>query len=154
MPQISRKMRKLLCIGLCALALSACQNNNKETAGITADAVADTSLIADADAPKVTVEKAIHEFGDITQGQIISYEFKFKNTGKTPLIITDAIAACGCTVPEYPRTPIKPGGEGTIKVIFDSTGKLGLQDRIVTINSNSNPKFEDLHLVGNINEKK
>ncbi len=147
-------MRKILWIACCAVAFSACQNNNNKTAVESTDALADTTLIAAADAPKVVVENAIYEFGEIDQGQKVSYKFKFKNTGKTPLIITEATATCGCTVPEYPKTPIKPGEEGVISVIFDSAGKMGLQDKVVTISSNANPKFEELHLVGNIREKK
>jgi hypothetical protein len=77
-----------------------------------------------------------------------------KNVGKTPLIITDATATCGCTVPEYPKTPIKPGEEGTITVVFNSIGKTGMQDKVVTIKSNANPEAESLHLVGEIKQKK
>lgn len=148
-------MKKLFLITICAATLSACQNKTNESETITADSTANpTSIIAEADAPKVQVEKAIYEFGDITEGQKVTYEFKFKNVGKTPLIITNASATCGCTVPEYPSAPVKPGEEGTIKVTFDSSGRVGLQDKVVTVTSNANPAFEQLHLVGNVKEKK
>lgn len=150
-----RNMKKLFLIAFCAAALSACQNNANQGETTTADSTSnDTSAIAAADAPKVKVEKAIYEFGEITQGQKVSYEFKFKNIGKTPLIITNASATCGCTIPEYPTAPIKPGEEGSIKVVFDSAGKMGLQDKVVTVTSNANPAFEQLHLVGDVKEKK
>jgi len=149
-------MKKLFLIAICAVSLGACQNKatESETATTTDTTANGTPVIAEADAPKVQVEKAIYEFGEITQGEKVSYEFKFKNTGKTPLIITNASATCGCTVPEYPSNPIKPGEEGSIKVVFDSAGKLGLQDKVVTITSNANPAFEQLHLVGDVKEKK
>lgn len=148
-------MKKLFLITICAATLSACQNKTNESETVTADSTANqTSVIAEADAPKVQVEKAIYEFGDITEGQKVTYEFKFKNVGKTPLIITNASATCGCTVPEYPSAPVKPGEEGTIKVTFDSSGRVGLQDKVVTVTSNANPAFEQLHLVGNVKEKK
>lgn len=147
-------MRKLLIAAFCSIIFAACQTSSSQDNSTDTKELADTSAVAAADAPKVEVEKAVHEFGTITQGEKISYEFKFKNTGKTPLIITDASATCGCTVPEYPNTPIKPGESGIIKVIFDSAGKLGLQDKVITISSNANPKFEELHLVGDILEKK
>lgn len=148
-------MKKLFLIAICAAAFSACQNKTTESETVTTDtATSGTPVIAEADAPKVQVEKAIYEFGEITQGEKVSYEFKFKNTGKTPLIITNASATCGCTVPEYPSQPIKPGEEGSIRVVFDSAGKLGLQDKVVTITSNANPAFEQLHLVGDVKEKK
>lgn len=150
----NNKMKKLFLIAICAAAFSACQNKTTESKTTTTDTTsAGTPVIAEADAPKIEVEKAIFEFGDIKQGEKVSYEFKFKNVGKTPLIITNASATCGCTVPEYPSAPVKPGEEGVIKVVFDSAGKLGLQDKVVTITSNANPAFEQLHLVGNILEK-
>lgn len=147
-------MKKTFLIALCAVALGACQNSTNQSANNAVDSASTaTPVIAEADAPKVQVEKAIYEFGEIKQGEKVSYEFKFKNVGKTPLIITNATATCGCTVPEYPTQPIKPGEEGSIKVIFDSAGKMGLQDKVVTVTSNANPKFEDLHLVGDVKEK-
>ena len=146
-------MKRLFLMAICAGLFTACQNNSNNTED-TSKTTSEVALVDAENAPKVTVEKSIFEFGEITQGEKVSYDFKFKNTGKTPLIITDASATCGCTVPEYPKTPIKPGESGTIKVIFDSTGKLGLQDKVVTITSNANPRFEDLHVVGNIIEKK
>ncbi len=147
-------MKRLFLIAFCVAMLSACQNNTNQDKTATTDSTSNgTPVIADADAPKVQVEKAIYEFGEITQGEKVSYEFKFKNVGKTPLIITNATATCGCTVPEYPSQPIKPGEEGSIKVVFDSTGKLGLQDKVVTVTSNANPTFEQLHLVGDVKEK-
>ncbi|GAB1463228.1 DUF1573 domain-containing protein [Pedobacter sp.] len=145
-------MKKLFLIAICSATFIACQNKASENGTVATDSTS-TAVIAEADAPKVQVEKAIYDFGTIKQGEKVSYEFKFKNVGKTPLIITNATATCGCTVPEYPSQPIKPGEEGTIKVIFDSAGKLGLQDKVVTISSNANPKFEELHLVGDIKEK-
>ena len=148
-------MKKLFLIAICAAAFSACQNKTAESEAATTDTTTSgTPVIAEADAPKVQVEKAIYEFGEITQGEKVTYTFKFKNAGKTPLIITNATATCGCTQPEYPTTPIKPGEDGEIKVTFDSAGKLGLQDKVVTITSNANPAFEQLHLVGDVKEKK
>ncbi len=146
-------MKKLFLIALCAAAFSACQSKSAES-NTTDSTSTETPVIAEADAPKVQVEKTIYEFGEITQGEKVTYTFKFKNVGKTPLIITNATATCGCTQPEYPTEPVKPGADGEIKVTFDSTGKSGLQDKVVTITSNANPKFEELHLVGDVKEKK
>ncbi|WP_199120935.1 DUF1573 domain-containing protein [Pedobacter sp. ASV28] len=146
-------MKKVFLILFSALAFVACQNSSNKVETNTATSTDSNALVADADAPKVKVEKAIYDFGTIVQGEKVHYDFKFKNNGKTPLIITDASATCGCTVPEYPKQPIKPGEEGTIKVVFNSTGKIGIQDKVVTIISNANPKFEELHLVGEVKEK-
>ena len=146
-------MKKLLMIGLAVAMLTACtQNKESKTDEKVADAV--EGSVSAADAPKVKFEKEVYDFGVIQEGEKVHYNFKFKNEGKTPLIITNASATCGCTVPEYPTAPIKPGEEGEIKVIFDSTGKNGMQDKVVTLVSNANPVANRLHLVGEVKAKK
>jgi hypothetical protein len=114
--------------------------------------VADNSSAssATADKPVMKFEKDTHDFGKIKQGDKVTYEFNFTNTGKTPLIIKDAIASCGCTKPEWPSTPIKPGENGVIKVTFNSAGKMGLQDKQITITANTNPAQNLVHLIGEV----
>ena len=108
---------------------------------------------ATADKPAMKFEKDTHDFGKIVTGSKVSYEFKFTNTGKSPLIIKDAIASCGCTKPEWPSAPVKPGEAGVIKVTFDSRGKMGLQDKQITITANTNPAQNLVHLIGEVTAK-
>src|SRR5436190_23033204 len=75
---------------------------------------------------EIKFEEEAYDFGTIKEGEKISHEFKFKNTGKSDLLITSATASCGCTVPEWPKDPIPPGGNGVIKVSFNSEGKGGM----------------------------
>lgn len=90
------------------------------------------------DGPVITFDKKTHEFGDIVQGDRVEHTFHFTNTGNEPLIITNVQVTCGCTVPKgWPREPIPPGGKGELTVAFDSTGKLGRQNKPVTIVSNA-----------------
>lgn len=103
--------------------------------------------------PTVILKKTVHDFGVIVEGKKIYHQFEFKNTGNVPLIIQSATVTCGCTIPDYPKQPIKPNEIGVIKVIFNSAGKIGKQDKIVTIVSNANPEVEKLHLVGEVVEK-
>ncbi len=103
--------------------------------------------------PKMVFDQMTHEFGKITQGESVSYEFKFKNTGKEPLIITSASGSCGCTVPDWPKDPIKPGGSASIKVTFNSAGKMGGQDKTVTIVSNATEGTLVLHMKGTVDAK-
>ena len=145
-------MKKLVIVALAAFAFVACNQTKADKVVDQAEQATPTELVEDA--PKVKFEKEIYDFGVIEQGEKVTYDFKFTNTGKTPLIITDATATCGCTVPEIPKAPIKPGESGTIKVVFDSTGKLGMQDKQITLISNANPTPDNLHLVGEIKEKK
>jgi len=92
----------------------------------------------------------VYNFGNIKQGQSVSFNFKFKNTGKRALIVTNASASCGCTVPEKPERPIMPGQTSFIKVIFNSTGKSGHQDKNVTVSANTNPSFPTIKLIGEV----
>ncbi|REJ82514.1 MAG: DUF1573 domain-containing protein [Bacteroidetes bacterium] len=93
-----------------------------------------------------------HNFGTIIQGESTTHEFKFTNTGNEPLIITKAEGTCGCTVPLFPKEPIMKGQTGVIKVTFNSSGKMGLQDKTVTITSNAKQNPMVLHMKGTINK--
>jgi hypothetical protein len=87
--------------------------------------------------PEITFEQVYYDFGSIKQGEKVSYSFQFENTGGSPLIIKDAYASCGCTVPEYDTTPIQPGKKGHIEVIFDSAGRRGNQYKTMFLKTNS-----------------
>ncbi len=93
---------------------------------------------ADPNAPKFAfIGGETHDFGALTDQKDAEHVFKFKNTGKTPLIISNASASCGCTVPEFPKEPIMPGKEGSIKVTFHTAGKSGPFTKTVFIQSNA-----------------
>tara|TARA_B100001287_G_scaffold95544_1_gene80265 strand:- start:33 stop:500 length:468 start_codon:yes stop_codon:yes gene_type:complete len=94
--------------------------------------------------PKFSFQEEEHNFGDINDGDIVSHTFKFTNSGEAPLIISKATAACGCTVPQWPRQPIPVGGSGEIKVQFDSSNKPGMQNKVVTITANTESKVKKL----------
>lgn len=109
-----------------------------------------TEVNAAAESPIMTFEKTEHDFGTITQGENVSHIFKFKNTGKTDLLISDAKGSCGCTVPEFPRTPIKPGESGEMKVTFSSAGRNGMQSKTVNIVTNTTTGKEQLMIKASI----
>jgi hypothetical protein len=111
---------------------------------------AGTTTASTGDGPTMKFEKDTHDFGKIKSGDKVTYQFKFTNTGKSPLIIKDAVASCGCTKPEWPTTPIKPGESGDVKVTFNSAGKVGLQDKQITITANTNPAQNLVHLIGEV----
>lgn len=90
-------------------------------------------------APFMTFKENIHDFGVLKDGEVVTYKFKFKNTGNADLIISSASASCGCTVPSYPKEPLKPGAESAIDVQFNSSGKLGKNEKQITIISNTVP---------------
>jgi len=73
------------------------------------------------------------------QGETVSYPFKFRNTGKSDLVISDVSTSCGCTVPSFPKNPIHPGQDGVIKVSFNSAGKHGYQNKNIVVVANTQP---------------
>jgi hypothetical protein len=81
-----------------------------------------------------------HDFGTIKEGQVVEHSFTFTNTGEAPLIIKDAKPSCGCTVPDWTKTPIPVGGSGFVKAKFDSNGKTNMQNKTITVTANTYPQ--------------
>jgi len=100
---------------------------------------------------QLTYEETEWDFGTIEEGESTSHTYNFKNTGKEPLIISNAKGSCGCTVPKWPREPIAPGKSGEITVQFNSKGKKGQRTQKVTITANTNPPQSFLTLKGKVN---
>lgn len=86
---------------------------------------------------EIKFEKTNHDFGDITQGERVEHIFTFENTGSEPLVLSNVLASCGCTASDWSRDPIAPGGTGTIKVTYNSTGRSGVQSKVVRVLSNA-----------------
>ncbi len=104
--------------------------------------------------PNINFSKRSHDFGWINVGDKVSGTFPFTNSGKTPLIIDNADTACGCTIPEFPNHPIAPGESGEIKVTFDSAGKVGVQNKTITIKSNAGNGTVTLFMKGIVTTEK
>ena len=141
-------MKKFLILSLSALALifTAC-GGNTEKKEAAASAVEASSAKAVSNAPVMTFNKTIHDFGTIQEGERVETLFTFTNTGKSDLVIVDARGSCGCTVPEYPKnTPIAPGATGQIRVSFDSSNKPNLQQKTVTISANTDSGRETIRI--------
>jgi len=100
--------------------------------------------------PEFAFEKESHNFGKITQGEMLKYSFKFTNTGKSDLVINNASGSCGCTVPNWPKQPIPAGGTGNIDIEYNSAGKTGMQNVSVTIVANTIPNTKVLTVTGEV----
>jgi hypothetical protein len=92
----------------------------------------------------------IHDFGRVKEGEIVQYDFNFKNTGKRNLIINEAKGSCGCTIPKYPSEPIQAGSENVIHVTFDSKGKKGYNEKGIVVITNGNPSVSNLTILAEV----
>jgi len=86
---------------------------------------------------KIAFAERSFDFGEITQGDRVEHVFEFENIGNEPLILSDVRTTCGCTAPEWPREPIAPGQKSQVRVVFNSTGKMGMQNKVITVMSNA-----------------
>ena len=80
---------------------------------------------------------SVKNVGPVNEGQVVDIAFRFKNTGNKPLVIRDVKASCGCTVAERPEAPIAPGKEGEIKASFNSQGRVGINNKTLTVLANT-----------------
>lgn len=100
----------------------------------TASGKSDLSVL-----PVFSFTEVSHDFGKIIEGESVSFDFKFSNSGKTDLVISDVTTSCGCTVPEFSKEPIRPGKEGSVKVTFASAGRRGNQNKTIVVLANTQP---------------
>ncbi len=101
----------------------------------------------------MSFDKTSHDFGNINEGDVVNYTFKFVNTGAADLIISDAKGSCGCTIPEYPKEAIKVGETAKIKVKFNSANKPDKQRKTVTIHANTVSGKEMLSISADVKAK-
>ena len=144
---------KQLILLLVFLVLFSCNSSSDEKT-ITTDLV-NSPLTANSNAEKVLIPniemlETSYNFGEIQQGESVTHDFILKNTGDADLIISAAKGSCGCTVPEWPKTPIAKGEEAVIKVTFNSAGKSGKQNKTVTLVTNAIPNTKVLTINGNV----
>ncbi|RYD57823.1 MAG: DUF1573 domain-containing protein [Sphingobacteriales bacterium] len=157
-------MKKII-FAMSMLSLAACGSN--ETASVSAEdsTLLSTDLVSNpvsatgdntaalSEMATMDFKDSVHNFGNLKEGEVGTYDFEFANNGKKPLIIASASGSCGCTVPEYPHEPIAPGKNGVIKVKFDTQGKIGHQEKSVTINTNSGRGMHMLYIKAEVEEK-
>ncbi|MCH9660902.1 MAG: DUF1573 domain-containing protein [Bacteroidetes bacterium] len=142
----------LLLAAVAMISFTSCKDN-------AADKVSEENVAAaaerDADAgkmPVMTFTETEFDFGTIEQGTPQEHVFKFTNTGDADLVIVDAKSSCGCTVPEYPKTPIAPGADGEMLVKFNGSGKNQVS-KTVTITANTAKGKETIKIKAFVNPK-
>lgn len=100
--------------------------------------------------PVMTFDETSFDFGTIAAGDVVKHEFTFTNTGDAPLVITDTRTSCGCTVPSWPKESIAPGESAKMLVQFNSTGKKNMQNKSVTIMTNTKKGTEIIRIKANV----
>ena len=140
-------MKKIILFLLVTATIISCDVRRKDK---IADDMATQKALALKDSTRVEIIDTAYNFGKVTDGEKVEYSFRFKNTGFKPLVIMEATASCGCTVPQKPEKPILPGETGFIKVVFDSKGRVGNAHKSITVISNAKPEFPPLILTGDV----
>lgn len=164
-------MKKLIFSGIMMLAVAvfmvscASEGANKDTAASKAKPVTETAAAKPANNAKPTAAKpavpagpttvmefaeSTFDFGKVDEGEKVSHTYAFTNTGKEPLIISNAKGSCGCTVPKWPKEPIAPGGKGEVTVEFNSKNKKGKRNQKVTLTANTEPAQSFIYLTGEV----
>jgi len=151
-------MKKLLFFSLVSLFAISCGSNSNETStatdenteAINSELSVTENEVDTVNVPIVEVENATYTFGEAKEGDKVTHEYAFTNTGKTPLIISSVNASCGCTTPNYPKQPIKPGESAKIEVVFDTQNQPGMQHKVITMYSNAHPSQTIFHLKGEV----
>jgi Protein of unknown function (DUF1573) len=125
-------MRKIIILSLVILALitSNCgSGTGKNSARSSPDTSAGTS--------EIVFREYQHDFGKVAEGEKVSFTFTFDNKGTADIVLSSATTTCGCTVPKYDKKPIPPGANGNLEVVFDTSGRNGMQTKIITVKSNA-----------------
>ncbi len=122
------------------VAVTACQNRSEEIdasiVNIPVNAQGDTDK---SKMPEISFDHLSHDFGNLMQGEKVSYTFHFTNTGKSPLVISSVVPSCGCTVAQFTKTPVMPGEKGEVSINFNTETKRGMISSGVTVQANTYP---------------
>ncbi len=146
---MGKKLWILSFIAIVTLSLNSCNNskdNKLPTDVVNNPNSAEGKEKKSGKLPEITFETKEHNFGKVISGEVVSYNFKFKNTGNADLIISKVSSSCGCTVTDYPDKPIKPGEEKYLEVTFDSDHRRGFQSKSVTVATNAQPSQKTVRI--------
>lgn len=107
-------------------------------------------VIINPNAAKLNFKEETYDFGEVPEGPQVTHEFKFTNTGKEPLVLTNVRASCGCTTPSWPKEPVLPGKESAILVTYNTQGRPGNFSKSITITSNSDSPNKVIYIKGEV----
>lgn len=157
-------MKKLVSIFTISLFIFSCQSEEEKAIDNELSNRLPTNLVENprsannsdssslAELGHLVFSDTLHDFGNMKEGEIVEYNFEYTNTGKKDIIISEAKGSCGCTVPEFSKTPLKSGEKTSMKVTFNSQGKHGFNEKTVTITTNGNPSVYTLKINATVNQ--
>jgi len=129
-------------LAITGILIASCGRSTRSAGNTTASDTTGTAFI------KFTETE--HDFGKVKSGERIGCFFNYENTGDADLVVTSASASCGCTVPKYDRKPVPPGGKGTLEVVFDTSGREGMQTKTIVIQSNAENNLVILRIIAEV----
>lgn len=135
-------MKKTALFVCLAAVLIACQSTDKKStpAGELTKAQKDSSIVDSANFTTIQwLDTTSLDLGKVKEGDVVDVSYRFKNSGDKNLVIQDVVPGCGCTVPEKPEKPFLPGEQGVIRAKFNSAGRLGMNEKYITVKSNTTP---------------
>jgi len=126
-------MRNFVVLSLLIIAVvtSNCGNSTRKDAGNNLSQSIDTGTV------EIVFDEYEHDFGKVVEGEKIGYIFNFKNKGSGSLVLESVTSSCGCTIPKYSTRPIPAGGDGKIEIVFDTSGREGMQTKTIKVRSNA-----------------
>lgn len=155
-----KNISSILTLALIVLLMGACGSSQSTEEKKISPEVVSNPATADPDAgpsntalPVFKFEKENHEFGEIVEGEKVTYTFKFTNVGNAPLVISSANASCGCTVPEYTKSAVQPGEQGEVNVTYNSEGRSGMNAKTITLIANTEPNTKVLKISADVQSK-
>ena len=149
---MKKRTSLILLLVATAMLIASCGGNGNSDIDTSVINNPNTASGVDKDAkiPIIKFDKMQHDFGRLSKGEMVSYSFKFTNTGNANLLVKECTATCGCTVADFPKNEIKPGEEGFITVSFNSANKHGQQIQTVTVGTNAQPSRYILKIIAQV----
>jgi hypothetical protein len=124
-------------------------STSNQKADVKSESAPATEEVKNPNAPEISFEKTVHDYGTVPYNGDGKCQFEFTNTGKEPLILTNVRSSCGCTVPKWPREPILPGHSDVIDVEY-KTNRIGKINKTITVQSNANTATVVLRISGQV----
>ncbi len=144
------KIKLFFCLVAISFYLISCNSTGNENTEQTTDNISEEIQEG---VPEFQFDKTMVDFGNLKEGEKVTHTYKFKNIGDGSLIISTVRPTCGCTVPDWSQKPIPPGGEGTIKIVFNTNHKVGKQTKHIIVIANTKKREHKLSFTAQIEEK-